>query len=206
MDFRTGKADIQQLNKFLSALIIGLPSDSKVDFAAKNVNSGEREANPIKGSSFGMLDNCWEIDAAEIDKKLRSDPDILLKEEKVLRAFQSGRDVDAYTNRRMITIDTKGLSGKRVKYKSIPFHQVFGYEFETNGPLDRDAEIYLHTEITKVYTHGPPRSVTGLTTKQSLLVKDIDIYEIGAFFNENCCKYKASLMNKPGISSSVVIR
>ena len=83
MDFRTGKADIQQINKLLSALIIGLPTDSQVDFGAKNLNSGNREAKPIESGSFGILDNCWEIDAGEVDKKLRSDPDLLLKEEKV---------------------------------------------------------------------------------------------------------------------------
>lgn len=93
-------------------MIIGLPTDAKVDFGAKNLNSGNQESKPIEGGSFGMLDNCWEIDAAEIDKKLRSDPNLLLPEEKVHRAFQSGRDVDAYTNRRLITIDTKGLTGK----------------------------------------------------------------------------------------------
>ena len=123
MDFRTGKADIAQLNMFLSGLIIGLPGDSQVDFGAKNLNSGNREANPIQGDSFGLLNNCREIDAAAIDTKLRSDPNMLLQEESVHRAFQSGRDVDCYTNRRMIIIDTKGLSGKRVKYKSIPYHQ-----------------------------------------------------------------------------------
>ena len=35
MDFRTGKADIQQINRFLSALIIGKPTDKKVDLYRK---------------------------------------------------------------------------------------------------------------------------------------------------------------------------
>jgi hypothetical protein len=184
MDFRTGKADIAQINRFLSALIIGLPTDSKVDFGKKDYNSGNKEANPIQSGSFGLLNNCWEIDAAEIEKKLRSDPALLLDEEKVHRAFQSGRDIDVYTSRRMIIIDTKGLSGKRVKYKSIPYHQIQGYEFETAGTMDRDAEIYLYTVISDVKQERFPRRVDGLRTKQSLLVKNIDIYEIGAFFND----------------------
>ena len=185
MDFRTGKADIAQINRFLSALIIGLPSDSMVDFGAHNVASGQREANPIKASSGGILDNSFEIGAAEIEKKLRNDPLLLLDEEKVLRAFQSGRDVDVYTNRRLITIDTKGMAGKRVSYKSIPYREVWAYEFETAGHLDRDAEIYLHTEISKVRTEEYPRVVDSLTTKQSLLVSKIDIYGIGKHFNDH---------------------
>lgn len=200
MDFRTGKADIAQINQFLSALIVGLPTDSKVEFGAKNVSSGKTEAHPIESSSFGLLDNCWEIDAKEIEKKLRSDPLLLLKEEKVLRAFQSGRDVDCYTNRRMIVIDTKGLSGKRVKYKSIPFREVYGYEFETNGPMDRDAEIYLHTEISQVVCDSFPRIVKDLVTKQSLLVKNIDIYEIGKFFDDHVLFAKEKYDEEPEVA------
>ena len=185
MDFRTGRCDIAQINKLLSALIIGLPSDSKIDFGKKDYSSGNQEANPIKASSFGMLGNSWEIDASEIETKLRTDPKLLLDEEKVLKAFQSGRDVDVYTNRRVIQIDTKGLTGKRVKYKSIPFKHIHGYEFETAGHLDRDAEIYLYTDITDVKQERFPRIADSLVTKQSLLVKKIDIYEIGAIFTDH---------------------
>ncbi|CAB9499199.1 Pfam:DUF1696 [Seminavis robusta] len=195
LDFRTGKADISRINRFLAALIIGLPSDSKVDFGAHSASSSETK--PIKGATPGILDNCWEIDAAEIDKKLRSDPLLLLDEEKVLRAFQRGRDVTAYTDRRMISIDTKGLSSKRVKYKSVPFHQVYAYEFETCGLIDRDAEIYLHTEISDVTQEECPRKVKGLTTKQSLLVAKIDIYGIGNFFNDQVLFNKKRHLAEP---------
>jgi len=131
MDFRTGKADIAQINKFFSALIIGLPTDAQIDFGVKNYESGLQVSNPITTSSMGILFNSWEIDAQEMDRKLRTDPPLLLDEETVLRAFQSGRDIDVYTNRRMIIIDTKGLSGKRVNFKSIPFKYITRYEFET---------------------------------------------------------------------------
>jgi hypothetical protein len=117
IDFRTGRCDIAQINYFLSALIVGLPTDKKVDLGRKNYNSGNREANPIKSGSFGILGNSWEVDSFEIESKLRKDPCLLLDEEKVLRAFQSGRDIDVYTDRRLIIIDTKGLTGKRVNYK-----------------------------------------------------------------------------------------
>jgi hypothetical protein len=182
MDFRTGKCDIAMLNRFLSSLIIGLPSDRKVDLGFKNYNSGNRESNPIKASSFGILGNSWEIDSMEIESKLRSDPCMLLEEEKVLKAFQSGRDIDVYTNRRFIEIDTKGMSGKRVKYKSIPWKFIEGFEFETAGHLDRDAEMYLYFEMANFRSFGPPRHVPFFYTKQSLVVKNIDIYEIGKIF------------------------
>lgn len=184
MDFRTGKADIAQINKFLSSLIISLPNDAKIDFGKKNYESGNREANPINKGSFGLLNNSREIDASEIEIKLRTDPPLLLDEEKVLRAFQSGRDVDVYTDRRMLIIDTKGISGKRVKYKSIPLKYVHGFEFETAGHLDRDAEIYCYTDIADIVSERFPRIVPCLRTQQNLLVKHTDIYEIGKLFTD----------------------
>lgn len=113
---RTGKADIAQINRFLSALIIGLPSDKKVDFGPKNYKSGNEKSNPIRGG-IGILGNSKEIDAKEIDTKLRTEPPLLLDEENVLRAFQSGRDICAYTSRRIILIDTQGMTGKRTEYR-----------------------------------------------------------------------------------------
>lgn len=133
MDFRTGKADIQQINRFLSAIVIGKPTDQKVDFYRKNYQSGVRESNPLTFQSMGLLNNCWEVDAQEYDHKLRNDPAILLDEEKTLRAFQSGRDVTVYTDRRIVVIDVQGMSGQRVKYKSIPLKFMYGFEFETAG-------------------------------------------------------------------------
>ena len=135
MDFRTGKADIQQINRFLSALVVGKPTDQKVDFYRKDFQSGVRESKPITFKSFGLLNNAWEVDSREYDSKLRNDPAILLDKEKTLRAFQSGRDVTVFTDRRIIIIDVQGLTGKRVKYKSIPLKFVYGFEFETAGKI-----------------------------------------------------------------------
>jgi len=185
MDFRTGRCDIAQINRFLSALIIGQPGDRKVDLGFKNYNSGTREANPLSASKVGfdgMVGNAREIDAGEIENKFRNDPCLLLDEENVLKAFQSGRDLEVYTNRRLIIVDTKGLSGKSVKYKSLPWKFVKGFEFETAGHLDRDAEMYQYYEISDIQHFGPPRYVPYLITKQSLLVKKINIYEIGKIF------------------------
>jgi hypothetical protein len=56
---------------------------------------------------------------------------------------------------------------------------VDAYEFETAGHLDRDAEIYLYSTVSHIYSNGIPRSVGLLRTKQSILVKKTDIYEIG---------------------------
>jgi hypothetical protein len=170
-----------------------------MDFGKKDYSSGNQEAKPFKASNFGLLDNSKEIDAGGMEMKLRSDPALLLDEERVLRAFQSGRDIDVYTDRRMIVIDTKGLTGKRVKYKSIPLKYVHGVEFETAGHLDRDAEIYCYTDIADVQMEQFPRVVPCLRTKQSLLVKHTDIYEIGKLFTDHTIFNEQKYMEEPEI-------
>jgi len=106
--------------------------------------------------------------------------------EQVLRAFSQARDAFIYTNRRILIVDTKGLSGQRVKYKSIPYKHIHGFEFETAGHLDSDAELYCYTTIADVQFDGIPRSVGLVTTEHSILVKYTNIYEMGKLMLENC--------------------
>jgi Bacterial PH domain len=179
MDFRSGKTDIMQIQKLLAAFIVGLPEDSKIVFGPKNYGNHERNKVGMNSLAVGFFDNSKEISAEELNQKFHVDMPLLLEEERVLRAFAQARDMFIYTNRRFIIVDTKGVSGQRVKYKSIPYRYAKAIEFETAGHLDRDAEIYLHTTISDLVSNGIPRYVGLTRTKQSILVKDTDIYEIG---------------------------
>lgn len=179
MDFRSGKTDIMQIQKLLSGFVIGLPTDSKIVFGPKNYATHERQAVGFNSLAAGFFDNSKEIGAGEIDSKLHFEIPMLLQEEKVLRAFRQARDMFVYTNRRLIEVDVKGVSGQRVKYKSIPYRYIKAFEFETAGHLDRDAEIYAHTTISAIHNSGIPRSVGLLKFDQSILVKHTSIYEMG---------------------------
>lgn len=179
MDFRSGKTDIMQIQKLLSGFIVGLPTDSKLVFGPKDYTNHERNSVGLNSLAAGFFDNSKEIDFKEINDKLHTDIPMLLEEENVIRAFAQARDMFIYTNRRFIIVDTKGLSGQRVKYKSIPYKHVDSFVFETAGHLDRDAEIYLYTTTSSIFFDGIPRSVGLLRTKQSILVKQTSIYEIG---------------------------
>jgi hypothetical protein len=179
MDFRSGQTDIMQIQKLLAAFIVGLPEDGKIVFGPKNLaNHASNQVN-LNSLAVGFFDNSKETSAEELNQKFHIDLPLLLEEESVLRAFCQARDMFIYTNRRFIIVDTKGASGQRVKYKSIPYRYVKALEFETAGHLDRDAEIYLHTTISDLISNGIPRMVYLTRTKQSILVASTDIYEIG---------------------------
>ena len=89
-----------------------------------------------------------------------------------------------FTDRRYIQIDTKGLSGKKVNYRSIPYKDVGAFAFETAGNFDKDAELYFHTDISDLISDSPPRMVELKWTKQSIAVKSTDIYDMGALAME----------------------
>jgi len=185
MDFRSGKTDIMQIQMLLSGFVVGLKTDSKLEFAKKNYEAHEKKKIGMDSLSAGFWGQSKEVDAAELDAKFHFDIPMLLKEENVTRAFSEGRDMYLYTNRRLIIVDCKGLTGQRVKYKSIPWRNVDGFAFETPGHMDSDAEIYTYTNISEVYSMGPPRSCGTLDTKQSIIANLTDIYEIGQLVAEH---------------------
>ena len=49
------------------------------------------------------------------------------------------------TDKRMITIDKKGFTGKKQKYLSVPLDKIVSYSITTAGgiDLDSDLEIFL---------------------------------------------------------------
>lgn len=180
LEFSSGRTDVMQIQKLLSAFIIGKPSDNKVRFGPKNYGANSKNRPGFGSLKASILGRSTETNADAVNVKFHNEVPLLLEEETVVRAFEEGRDMYVYTDRRLILVDTKGLSGKSVKYKSLPYRSIVGgFEFETAGSmLDKDAEIYTYTNISKIHSRDKPRSVSLLHTKQSIAVKKTDIYEI----------------------------
>ena len=93
-------------------------------------------------------DNSTEIDAAAYERTLRSDdPHFLTADEKVVYAFRgrggSGRDFYALTSHRVVARDKKGISGKRVRFVSVPYSAIRSFSISTSGKVDSDQELVL---------------------------------------------------------------
>jgi hypothetical protein len=95
-------------------------------------------------------DNSISINAVEYETKLRSDdPQLLLPTENVIYAFHGrggeGRDYFALTSHRVLVRDKKGMTGKRIRYISVPYSAVIAFSIETAGGIvDSDQELILH--------------------------------------------------------------
>ncbi len=90
--------------------------------------------------------------------------DIIIKNEEVIASFESMRDKLIFTDKRIISVNVQGLTGKKVDYTSIPYSKIQAYSVETAGMMDMDAEI----DIT----------ISGLGTVRFELTGTTDIKEI----------------------------
>lgn len=68
---------------------------------------------------------------------------ILVDGEAVHLSFKGIRDSVAFTNKRLITINVQGLTGKKRDYSSLPYSKIQAWSIETAGQFDLDAELDL---------------------------------------------------------------
>ena len=68
---------------------------------------------------------------------------ILVNGEEIVRSFQSIRDGVVFTNKRIITINIQGLTGKKKDFTSLPFSKIQAFSVETAGAFDLDSELEL---------------------------------------------------------------
>ena len=82
--------------------------------------------------------------------KLKQDPSyaskvepLLLHDEQILDSFKSVRDGVVFTDRRIISVNVQGLTGKKIDFTSIPYNKISLFSVETAGTLDLDAELII---------------------------------------------------------------
>lgn len=88
----------------------------------------------------GLMGNATQHSNEATEKKLQ---DVLAPGENVDIAFKLVRDLICFTNKRLIIVDKQGMTGKKVEYKSIPYHSISRFSVETSGHFDLDAELKI---------------------------------------------------------------
>ena len=63
--------------------------------------------------------------------------------EQIHLAFKGMRDSVVFTNKRLISVNVQGVTGKKRDYTSLPFSKIQAWSIETAGVLDLDAELEL---------------------------------------------------------------
>lgn len=107
------------------------------------------------------------LKAMDVNEGTNVVSDILIEGEKVQFAFISMRDKLIFTDKRIISVNVKGVTGKKIDYSSIPYSKIQVFSLETSGTIDLDAEL----DVT----------ISGLGTVRFELNAQTDIKKLGQY-------------------------
>jgi len=68
---------------------------------------------------------------------------ILVENEKIIGSYQSIRDGVVFTDKRIISINIQGITGKKKDFTSLPYSKIQAFSVETAGTFDLDSELDL---------------------------------------------------------------
>lgn len=69
---------------------------------------------------------------------------LLVSGEEVLSAYQTIRDFVVFTNKRVISVNVQGMTGKKKDYTSLPYSKISAFSVETAGVFDLDSELEMY--------------------------------------------------------------
>jgi len=95
---------------------------------------------------------------------------MLINGEEIFWTFQGFRDGVVFTNKRIISINIQGITGKKKDYSSLPYNKIQAFSVETAGTFDLDTELELW--------------FSGLGKVKFEFVRDCNVSEIAKFISE----------------------
>lgn len=75
---------------------------------------------------------------------------LLIADEKVEFAFKTIRDQLVFTNKRIISIDVQGITGKRKSFATMPYSKIQYFSIQTPGFM----ELFPDSEVFVMFTNG----------------------------------------------------
>ena len=86
--------------------------------------------------------NLKPINVEEVRKEVDG---LLIGGEQIEFAFQTFRDQLIFTNKRIISVDVQGITGKRKSFATMPYSKIQYFSIQTPGfaELVSDSELYL---------------------------------------------------------------
>lgn len=68
---------------------------------------------------------------------------LLIDNEKIIGVYSALRDYVVFTNKRIISVNVQGITGKKQDFTSLPYSKIQLYSVETSGTFDLDSELDL---------------------------------------------------------------
>ncbi len=64
--------------------------------------------------------------------------------EELIGEYQALRDFVIFTNKRIISVNVQGITGKKKDFSTLPYSKIQAFSIETAGVLDLDSELELY--------------------------------------------------------------
>lgn len=87
------------------------------------------------------------ISESDVIKDIRT---FMLPGENIVSAFQAGRDQVVFTDKRIIALDVKGITGSRKEFSTLPYSKIVHFTVQTPGFL----EFNNDSELVVAYPNG----------------------------------------------------
>lgn len=95
-------------------------------------------------------DSVWNLTPIALTHVQRDVDGLLVNDEEPIMAFKTVRDQLVFTNKRIISIDIQGVTGKRKSFTSLPYSKVQFFSIQTTGFM----ELVPDSELTLTFSNG----------------------------------------------------
>lgn len=68
---------------------------------------------------------------------------LLINGEGIISTYRGLRDYVIFTNKRIISVNVQGMTGKKKDFTSLPYAKISAFSVETAGHFDLDSELEL---------------------------------------------------------------
>lgn len=68
---------------------------------------------------------------------------LLINDEGIISTYRGIRDYVIFTNKRIISVNVQGMTGKKKDFTSLPYAKISAFSVETAGHFDLDSELEL---------------------------------------------------------------
>jgi len=145
VDFSKGRCDVINMSQYLSCQVIGAADGTSA--VPKDIPAPQPDGL-VDQFLLWISNDSTQFSRAEATQRFRTNPPLLMPDESVEIAYKCGRDLSLFTTKRFIKVDVMGITGKAVKYTSLPWAAVPCYEVvgAATHPFDNDAEVYMFAD------------------------------------------------------------
>lgn len=96
--------------------------------------------------------SAWNLKPISVDAVRSEVNGLLIGGEEVVMAFQTIRDQLLFTNKRIISIDVQGITGKRKSFSSMPYSKIQYFSIQTPGFAEAFPDLELFIMFSNTFT------------------------------------------------------